>query len=118
MIEYIANDTIEQSATLWQNKAAGEILAIPVDGSATLKAFIVDPKRNKLIVSAVPILHTDTDNDWPNGEIFFKFDQANTGVLSSYDGDQIVVAVRLTINNKNRTFKQSVKAVKMPLNIG
>ena len=116
-MDYIAGDTIKQGATLYKNKATDTVLDIPTDGSATLIAFVADPKRRKVIIPAVSILKTDEGNDWPNGGIYFTFDQAKTGVLANYDGDEIVVAVRLTINLKHKTFKQYVKAVKMPLNI-
>ena len=113
--EYIAGDDIEQAATLYQNKAIGEVLQIP--SNATLKAYATDPKRRKVIISAVTILDTDPGNNWTAGEISFTFNKSTTAILADYDGDEIHVAIQLTIDGKQRTFKATRKAVKMPLNV-
>ena len=113
--EYIAGDDIEQAATLYQNKATGEVLQIP--SSATLKAYVTDPKRRKAIIPAVTILESDAGNNWPEGEVFFTFNKSATAILADYDGEEIKVAVQVTIDGKQRTFKATRKAVKMPLNV-
>jgi len=113
MVEYIAGNTIKQSATLYTNKSLDDVMVIPV--SSILIAYIADKKRNKVVVQPVQILSTDDGNDWQNGVVTAVFKSSDTASLRQYDGDTLWIAIRVQHSSSYTTFKQQIKAVKMPI---
>lgn len=107
-----SGDTIDETAILWEDKAANKVFQIPND--ATVTAYITNPKRQKIIIPAVAINYTSSGNDWPFGKIRIVIDKANTDVLSDYDGKQVCLIVKVLIGQDLRKFKRGVKAVKIP----
>lgn len=107
MIEYISGDTITQRATLYIDVDNNVPLVISNDH--VLNAYIVDYKRNKMVVENGIVNVIDADN----GVIEVLFNSTQTESLKSYDGDILWLAVTLSLGINKITFKQRFKAVKM-----
>lgn len=113
LIEFKGGDTIKQKVII-KKKSTGAPENIPT--STVVEAFVIEPKRRKVLISAVPVVHTDLNNDWPNGVLYFEFDNENTPILNQYDQQEVFLALRLTKDSEPTTLTRPVKAVRMPLN--